>query len=151
MTQETAIERLDYSKPPPGYRVGRKGFCLYAQEGEHVGIVTRIASSTAEALAAAWAHYKAEHDPPGMDVLETNDEYADGWCFTVGEMLWSAEWSEVDARAAAWAWYDHRHAFAAAVEKRDGASAWPACLTWVAEVERWLQDGAAEMPEVLRG
>lgn len=64
---------LDYSKPPPGYRVGRKGFSLYAQDGEHVRIVTRIASSTAEALAAAWAHYKAHNDPPGVRVIGTGE------------------------------------------------------------------------------
>lgn len=40
-------------------------------------------------------------------------------------------------------------------DQDEGSSMWPRCLTWpdeqVAEVERWLVDSTAEMPEVLRG
>lgn len=102
MTQETDVEMLDYSKPPTGYRVGHKGFSLYSQDGDYVRIVTRIASSTAEALAAAWARYKAERDPPGMTVQSFRAR--------------ALGLPDPEARVAAWAWHDRRHALAARIE-----------------------------------
>jgi len=71
--------------------------------------------------------------------------------------------SQAEARAAAWAWHDRRHALAERLRsglgdrlgRCDGLDFWPVILTWsdaqVAEVERWLVDSTAEMPEVLRG
>lgn len=120
----SAVERLDYTKAPPGYRVGRNGFSLYAQDGEHVRIVTRIASSTAEALAAAWSHYKREHDPPGFTVR--GFRFGAGWVADVAVGIKPTAESTlvlvddngavfVDACAArvyAWAWHDRRHALA---------------------------------------
>ena len=120
----SAVERLDYTNAPPGYRVGRKGFILYAQDGEHVRIVARIASSTAEALAAAWAHYKREHDPPGFTVR--GFRFGAGWVADVAVGIKPTAESTlvlvddngavfVDACAArvyAWAWHDRRHALA---------------------------------------
>ena len=75
------------------------------------------------------------------------------------------EGGQAEARGAAWIWYDHRLALAAALEARvdaaysgartdHGETWWPRCLTWsdeqVAAAERWLAEGG-EMPEVLRG
>jgi hypothetical protein len=62
-----------------------------------------------------------------------------------------------EARAAAWAWYKRRLSACAQFEREVefGPDLWPRALTWsddqVAEVERWLVDSTAEMPEVLRG
>lgn len=204
MTEETAIERPDYSKPPPGYRlVERSGVCIERWYFQRLGVGilgrSRKFDDEGDALTAVWAHYKAEHDPPQF--LITGDEEADAggpgnaaWLLPTGLTSDSAivyhdgHTSTAEARGAAWAWYDRRLALAAAleggcfcpecnsqeahVEAIDASTSsqpwcvecdvemgglfddiWPRCLTWsdeqVAEVEHWLQDSTAEMPEVL--
>ena len=148
----TPVPRLDYSKPPPGYSTWTyKGATLYqAPNGEQNG-----------PRSAAWAHYKAHNNPPGM----RSDSYGYGQD-TVAQTWWVMHNLEADAdaaRAAAWAWYDRRGVLADKVNAQildsryvavDGPI-WPTVLTWsdkqVAEVERWLVDSTAEMPESLRG
>ena len=170
MTQETAVARFDYSKPPPGYAVE------HSRRTHDFGIRVgwwwkNIERWVAGSLGDAWVHYKGEHDPPGLRT-------ADGWwCFVDEDMLLAATEGvhhgyadRAAARAAAWAWHDRRLALASrlaqpemlpkcprdpAAEAMFGTAVWPSCLTWsdeqVAEVERWLVDSTAEMPEVLRG
>lgn len=164
MTEETAVEMLDYSKPPPGYRI------------DDVDATAGLAVSR-----HAWAHYKAEHDPPGMwTEYEADDphfepdgagEQSFGVTLANGQRLTldsdgssGPDDGRDHARAAAWAWHDRRLALTAQLEAAgiDGvlmrvmerAGPWPRCLTWsddqVAEVERWLRN-STEMPEVLRG
>ena len=157
----TPVPRLDYSKPPPGYSTWTyKGATLYqAPNGEQIG-----------PRSAAWAHYKTSNDPPGLDVM---DDALVGWGFQVLRMrTWPTpgtrpvrEFHIIDggqqpARTAAWAWYDRRNRLidrGLAHRGRGwmGLNPWPRCLTWsddhVAEIERWLVDSTAEMPEVLRG
>lgn len=138
---DTTVERLDFSKPPPGYTI--------APPPAHL----RPASPGPATLAAAWAHYKAHHDPPGGP---------ESWVDNSDPLL--ADF-EREVRAAGWARYERRLALAGKVDTDyrldgpgdagDATSAWPRCLTWsngqVAAVEHWLADAGAEMPEVLRG
>ncbi len=118
-----AIERLDYSNPPAAY-------------GVDVGV------------AATWDACKRLFDPLGVIRCGPLGLYV-----TFGPGL-----PRFLSRSAAWAWHDRRHALAVAVEQGEEyghAPLWPRCLTWtdeqVAEVERWLADSTAEMPEVLHG
>lgn len=173
------IDRLDYSKPPTEYLVhdlNDDGWWWRIDEPEDG--CTSSYETEADCRAAAWAHYKAHNDPPGMSVvprtLRQGSVEQQVWCFTPAvdvapEWSWSVE--EAQARAAAWAWYDRRLAVTEKLDRaRSDAEAhrgvelrsrplpphhWPRCLTWpdvqVAEVDRWLVDSAAEMPEVLRG
>ncbi len=150
MTQETAW--LDYTKPPPGYRVGRNGFSLFAQDGEHVRIVTRIASSTAEALAAAWSHYKREHDPPGVEVFVWPKEKASdpptAWCAALrGKVHFAAfegDKGEAEARAAAWAWHDRRRAIVLDIDDQT-CSGGKHIGAWMAIALAWTDDECAEV------
>ncbi len=160
MTQDT-IERLDYSKPPPGYRVS-------PPEDDGLSFADH-----AEAMSDCWMEYKAEHDPPGMEVFcwpkEKASDPPTAWCVALRGKVHFAAFTEpepdacrpnaeTEARMVAWAWHDRRHALAARIETGEEYGQdlpWPRCLTWtdeqVAEVERWLTDSTAEMPEVLRG
>ncbi len=226
MTEETAtIQRLDYSKPPPGYTVRFEDSSGANGDGPPLwwyGAPHCLASmgSEAEALAAAWAHYKAHNDPPGMWSGQARGEHPGGYGYALMESSHEhpleADFERIDdARAAAWAWYDRRLAltsrldtapgfrvdhcgdcgaenepsdrdrctvcqrrgtiistwgraqaeryksherYTTAAGQRDqdvGPDIWPQSLTWsdaqVVEVERWLVDSTAEMPEVLRG
>ena len=65
------IQRIDYSKPPPGYTVRFEDSSGANGDGPPLwwyGAPHYLASmgSEAEALAAAWAHYKASNDPLGL-------------------------------------------------------------------------------------
>ena len=161
------IKRLDYSNPPPGYLGGRS-------DAAYLG------ATPEESLAAAWAHYKERHDPPGMRVLRATILQGfilqDVWGLYLLDSVEHVIWcdSQVDARAAAWTGYDCRLALAARVLREvvtarerlyDGLNVglpstrtpldvWPRCLTWsdaqVSEVERWLDGSTATTPEVLR-
>jgi hypothetical protein len=116
MTEETAIERLDYSKPPAAYGVDRD-------------------------IAATWDACRRLFDPPG--VLR---------CGPLGlYVTFGASLPQFLSRSDAWAWYDRRLAL---IDDDPASRHWPRCLTWsdeqVAEVERWLADSTAEMPEALR-
>lgn len=177
MTEKTDVARLDYSKPPPGYEVDQdlsnlKPKAPLGKWAWLTGLGVEQGRESAwfyedrgMAIDASWVDYKAHNDPPGMWVKYPDER---------GPLSsWGVEGTEWPlgvgkARAAAWAWHDRRHALAAKMEIRadvaiamaraDGISwgdFWPHCLTWtndqVAEVERWLLDSTAEMPEVLRG
>lgn len=245
MTQETAW--LDYSKPPPGYRVTFSESCWWASDPRDQFIGDETFATQRLALVAAWAHYKAEHDPPGIETVPT---MGNGAAFVMPDSpLWGSNvpvvlpWvgKYISAGTAAWAWHGRRHELAGRMSAKpshrrwyskappdgdmggacvvevhrtaeaarravlavleDGSegwpedveavewgelvpmakaqeynreetpegefdymceyrlapvvpSIWPRCLTWtdeqVAEVERWLQDSTAKMPEVLR-
>ena len=142
MTKETAITQLDYSKPPPGFEAARLPRAL------------RMTIETAgvwgpNAIAAAWAICKVEYDPPGIMRCGPLALYV-----TYGPGL-----PQFMSRSEVWAWHDRRRALAIALDRNgwagpgDPLDPWPHCLTWtddqVAEVERWLRDSTAEMPEVL--
>lgn len=117
-----AVERLDYSKPPPGYTVGDEleedaPLFTWRWDGEWMG---REDEKT-DALAAAWAHHKARRDPPGIQVhfiagrgylVQVFDhpagESPDNHVGPTYEPLADL----ASARAAAWAWYDRRLAVA---------------------------------------
>ena len=179
-----AVAQLDYSKPPPGYTIAgdhdeprvRAGLAADSRDSGWVWVQGSIADgqrravgarSWAEALSAAWAHYKAHNDPPGMLVSHKLKapalEWWAAWVFMQdgsGRCQRIASGAESETRAAAWAWYDRRHALTERGLAHRGRgwaalAAWPRCLTWtdeqVAEVENWLADSTAEMPEVLRG
>lgn len=170
----TDIERLDYTKPPPGYVVRYEDCSMANGDGPPLwwyGAPHYMAStsSEAEAVAAAWAHHKERHDPPGITVgrVHSPPTYAVWWAYYTGGgglLCLFHRFSEADARAAAWARYDRRLALcgrlaAAGVDDvlfavTERTSLWPRCLTWsddhVAAVERWLDDPTVEMPEVLR-
>jgi hypothetical protein len=84
------IEMIDYSKPPPGYTVGHESEAQWYWVNERRG---DVALGRPAAVAAAWAHYKAASDPPGMDI-------------------WREGGGRDDARPWAWAWHDRRQALA---------------------------------------
>ena len=74
--QGNDIERLDYSKPPPGYTADGQWWSHPPDEPSKVVFlggyvdarnVARVAPDDG-ALAAAWAHYKTHNDPPGYSV-----------------------------------------------------------------------------------
>lgn len=75
-------------------------------------------ATEADALAAAWAHYKTKQDPPGMLVSHKLKapalEWWAAWVFLdgSGRCLRVAVGAEAEARAAAWAWHDRRYALA---------------------------------------
>ncbi len=169
MTQETAdIQRLDYSKPPPGYTVEADSIGIWGWTGGGHHCDAFGLGHEDAAIADAWKHHRRHNDPQGLAV--------NAWGFGAA------------ARAAAWTWYDQRRALSVRVdsllecevcgnrEPQTGCDAqpgaqpwciecdremvgfddmWPDCLAWsddqVAEVERWLVDSNAETPEVLRG
>ena len=168
----SSVERLDFTKPPLGYEVDTTTFTftapsVTAASGRERCIAnidgTSKVSGRDQTLAAAWSHYKGEHDPPGMRVVLG----VGLWGFDVFQTrgLWDPSvrdglWNKAASRAAAWSWYDRRLvlweklALAEGVQRTFIADdVWPAILTWsdeqVAEVERWLVDSTAEMPEVL--
>lgn len=151
--------RLDFRKPPPGYRVFRpriavvwRWFTTTEQAGEFVG--------PSEALAAAWAHYKERHDPPGMWTAD----HGFGVPSVDGLGCRLATATQGEARAAAWHWYEARLATSNILRQRD-YEAWPRCLTWSDkdhdEVKAWIVQATAfmmlerpdlpQMPAVLRG
>ncbi len=141
----TPVPRLDYSKPPPGYSTWTyKGATLYqAPNGEQIG-----------PRSAAWAHYKAHNDPPGLSAsegIDIDDDWHGAdlpWVVSYDPRLSSDPdvqqalrelplsnvfWVECTgalfgteelARAAAWAWYDRRLAIAAGFDAL-GSDPWP--------------------------
>lgn len=112
----TDIQQLDYSRPPPGYLVhdlNDDGWWWRVDEPED-GCLSPYETEV-EALAAAWAHYKASNDPPGCSELfccaglDADGEQIRGWKFRFGiasdEVLYAAA---LLSRTAAWDWYDRR-------------------------------------------
>lgn len=160
-TAET-VERLDYSKPPPGCEIVNKGERWH---GVIDGLLVFVMASQSDVLAAAWTDHKARRDPPGLRV---DSEEAD-WYVQVLDLphydapghIGPARFftSEDEARAVARAWYDWRLALYEQLSMITFSGLrtplWPRMLAWsddqVDEVDRWLVDSTAEMPEVLRG
>ena len=158
------VVRLDFTQPPPGYRIGpgvddAGAGCLWWMRGLQgdQGHRGDIAADAAKATACAWAHYKAETDPPGMyelwyGVFAANiaPPYLEGA---------SALEREVAIRAAGWVWHDRRHALVKALEDEGmQIPLWPALLTRTdadcAACESWLKRGPAwaadDFPTVLK-
>lgn len=155
MTQDAAW--LDYTKPPPGYRIDEQDGEFDWYLGDDVSPDNGNASvitTEAEALRQAWEDYKNEHDPPGMQVFVWPKEKASdpptAWCVALRGKVHFAAFEgaegETTARAAAWAWHDLRRAIAYDIYSRTcGGKAltvlMAAALTWTdaecAEVEAY--------------
>lgn len=132
MEETMKIERLDRSKPPPGWTwassIRGTSDDLVYQPGSP-GERTVNGSLT---LKAAWAHHEPQHDPPGMRLVWEPDDVhfeplgAGEWHVEVDDpngrvthVVWFAVFTsqddvEVDgrmmapsdvARAASWRWY----------------------------------------------
>jgi hypothetical protein len=130
-----------------------------------------IGATETDALAAAWAHHKAEHDPPGMQVFVWPKEKASdpptAWCVALRGKVHFAAFEgaegETTARAAAWAWHDRRRAIAIDIYARTcGGKAlavlMSAAITWTdaecAEVEAYAAlpfPCSVDMPAPPRG
>lgn len=133
MTETTEVQHLDYSKFPPEHPTG---------------------------LAEAWSIYKSSHEPPGLLVEWYQGRGFGEWTISVGlGLVYNRQYARRDdgrtrTLAVAWAWYDRRHQLIERGLTLRVRGAWPRCLGWsdeeVAEIERWLSDSMAEMPEVLR-
>lgn len=151
MAETTEVQRLDYSKFPPEHPTG---------------------------LAEAWSIYKSSHEPPGLLVEWYQGRGFGEWTISVGlGLVYNRRYDRredgrKDTLAVAWAWYDRRHQLIERGLAHRGVgwmnlseakvraaefvvmAPWPRCLGWsdeeVAEIERWLSDSMAEMPEVLR-
>lgn len=166
------VERLDRTQQPPGYVVEHDGpdGRWYWDDTSGMPRCAGYKDSRDNAIAAAWAHFEAANDPPGMVVYDDPFSGGDVWWWGDEDRAYSDEPCDSDdqARAAVWAWYWRRVAVADKVEfgdpdgdpddfpraQDDGVGPiWPRCLAWpdeqVAEVERWLAEGG-ELPEVLR-
>jgi hypothetical protein len=163
MTKETAIEMLDYSKPPPGYEVAEDlsvprvtwGWCRLEQNGRWEA--DGGFSSRAEAVAAAWAHCKVKHDPPGCSIglvmsgqgATTRGDFVIDWGDRQGSSVPAYKGKSQragayqEARAAAWAWHDRRHALARDIADQIGKSDGAAEL--LAAFLRWTDDECAEV------
>ena len=131
-----SVERLDFSKPPSGYR-GLRLVLAYIDETSQRVPGTDGAKSDEEAIAAAWAHFEERNDPQGLTLAwvpdcPTHDSLDRGeWhivvggvtvyrlgCIGQGEQLRDGKWvtpHEV-ARAAAWARYWRLVAVAEAID-----------------------------------
>lgn len=125
-----AIERLDFTGPPPGLSLDPSGWALLDRE-------------------AVWAQYRAEHDPPGMYV----DGTAWGLLEEVDSVPGGVDENRAQSRCAAWAWYWRRvklaDAYQPAVSQGLGhlVPTWPSVLGWtdeqVAAAEACLIDDEA--------
>lgn len=172
-TSLTNVARLDFSKPPPGYSIGkaRDGFFAVLEPAGEATVPGRRLLTDLAALTWAWDHYKARHNPPGM-IVQWFARSSGGGEWTVSDpkhLIWYAcyerrnDGGELVARGAAWNWYEVRLALAQKLDAMQTTSGrtidmdWPRCLAWsdaeVAAVERWIaaENGEIEMPEVLRG
>jgi hypothetical protein len=131
LTQETPrLPLLDYSKPPPGIHVRREtlgglvhphtppemlGWIWHDGEPGDATSGERVGPEAGErgAVDLAWAHYKAENDPPGLLVYNEPEQIPGGvWMVDVlGEGGYFADYrSQSEARDAAWTRHDRRHA-----------------------------------------
>lgn len=108
-----AVERIDYSKPPPGYTCAGLWWAYGEEESGHAEWTDTCLKRQAAGVVAAWAHYKARHDPPGMWVeMSEHGNWAWGTrdlgCHDWVDSFDDPEREREAARAAAWAWYDRR-------------------------------------------
>lgn len=124
MTKETAatVERLDFSKPPPGYTASGQWWSHPRDEPSRVVFLggqrdtSNVAKvSATDALADAWTHH--------CDTESLVEPPLWGWTEGERDQVTGGAWPRCLT------WPDDQ----------------------VAEVERWLADGSSEMPEVLRG
>lgn len=156
------IERLDFSKPPPGYDVVANGFDQERFPVERRWHATSELHSSnnhaseANANAAAWTHHKARRDPPGMwsgycGILPLCDQYrprmgvsipgvAHLELYVSAERPGTCEEAKAMGRAAAWAWYEDAVEVADLLDGENGPTetwpercAWPRPLRWTAE------------------
>lgn len=154
------VARLDFTGSPPGYVLASSN---YAHRPGHDPALDE------QNLSAAWAKYKAEHDPPGMRVVLG----VGVWGFDVQQRigLWPVNvrdplWREAKARGAAWRWYEARVELYNILRKLNPPREfWPLILTW--SDQQWIEvhtfivehadvimSGAADgltFPTVLRG
>ena len=91
MTAKTdSVEKLDRTQPPPGYEVSEwgnpPGWFWYPDPCEDAQNCGAPLATEAAALAAAWAHYECEHDPPGLQV------HAWGYGRREAEQPWWRAW-----------------------------------------------------------
>jgi len=151
MTQETPIW-LDYNKPPPGYRIDEQ------DDGEWDWSVggdvpsdgnAHLITTESDALAAAWAHYKSEHDPPGMWSGQARGEHPGGYGFALmgsdhGHPI-EADFERIDdARAAAWAWHDRRRAIVVDINDQT-CSGGRELAAWLARAIAWTEAECSEI------
>jgi hypothetical protein len=102
------VERLDFSKPPPGWVPSGEG---HVEEPN-----TPDSRARRRPIAAAWGHYKEELDPPGMRVQFFRRRSGGGdWTASDPiQLVWIKttthrdDGTEFEARAAAWQWYEQR-------------------------------------------
>jgi len=129
------VERLDFSKPPPGYELTTScGVWVSDPDGELIREDESFADED-DALAAAWAHHEARDDPPGMWAGQARGEHEGGYGFGLmgrhdHQHALEADFERIDeARAAAWAWYKRRLALEGPVRDRldDERADCPAC------------------------
>lgn len=101
MTEETAtVARLDYSKPPPGYTLTESCGWWPADGKDELVRDDESYDTEADALAAAWAHYKAHNDPSEVVAVVRYMPPIPWWAYP-GQL-------DDVARSAAWAWHDRR-------------------------------------------
>lgn len=159
MTQETPTW-LDYSKPPPGYRVDE-------QDGEWDWSVggdvpsdgnAHLITTEDDALAAAWAHYKAKHDPPGCSIglvmsgqgATTRGDFVIDWGDRQGSSVPAYKGKAQragayqEAHAAAWAWHDRRRAIVVDVDDQL-CSGGRELAAWLASALAWTEAECAEI------
>lgn len=163
-------DRLNYNEPPRFYlerasdpQVEAGLYAAPTYETCYLGM------TRGESLLAAWSHYKAHNDPPGLTEIFRCGGLADGQVFRGWKFRFGIASDEVfrpdrqAARAAAWAWYDRRLALAGRAEReRDGIylvtnaePLWTRCLAWsdrdADAVGAWLDDSVGVAPPVLFG
>lgn len=152
MTEETP-DWLDYSKPPPGWSpvvaMGFEDGTFYRSapdSGPHGGY---RGETKLEVIAAAWAHFKVQHDPPGMRVIGTGD--ADQ-TFDGAKLFYLSHTNSEDnararlaARVVAWARHDRRRAIVLDINEQTGGG-----LDVAAMLSRLLLWTDAECEEVER-
>jgi hypothetical protein len=116
------IDKLDFTKPPPGYSIdeqdGEWDWSKQKPEDGNAHLIT----TEAGALAAAWEHYEARNDPPGLVTASAVDDEADvaaalNWHVidtSTKNTVWWRDYpdnkageddGQREARAAAWRWY----------------------------------------------
>lgn len=135
MTRETAIAMLDYSKPPLGYRVeqGIDGFVVIdPQMVRHSAAMQNLGHGWRldVAEARAWAHYKAEHDPPGLTVQSFRAR--------------ALGLPDPKARATAWAWHDRRLAIVVDVDEQTCGGG-KDLAAWLTKALAWTDAECAEI------
>lgn len=144
------IERLDLSKPPPGYEVftdaGDDRCSHYSLAGE-LALNDCPHGSRDAALSAAWAHYQARYDPPAF-TSDANVCEGGEWHLHLGDKM---VMFGLGGRTVAWRRYLRRldswnktmevvRAAFGGVSLGDvmgaefvGAALWPDILTWSEE------------------